>query len=185
LDSELFVDPKNPNATPTQDPEHRRTYHGDTLYRIELKYGPLKWVIYRKTRDFVLLHSVLTARYLQGRLDRLPKFPSSIDYYLKRIYYRDHERMAVEIARRREELEDYLLQVMRTLKADVSEEISEFLELSALSIAPDQGWKGKEGYLDVYREGKGTKFHLRRSWKKRWVIIRDSYPLLICYMSSE
>ncbi|KAI8055519.1 hypothetical protein BDF22DRAFT_742098 [Syncephalis plumigaleata] len=183
LETELSLPMANGNAPEHVDtsgrdaeaPTHPHRRGGDTIFRIELKYGPLKWVIYRKMMDFVKLHSHLTAKYLQGKLAVLPSFPGSMDYAWDKLRMLDHEKSAQVAAQRRKAFEDYLLQVMRQLSINVTYEMAEFLEISALSIAPDQGWKGKEGYLEVYHQGKGSASCLKRHWRKRWVVIRDSY----------
>lgn len=44
------------------------------IFRVELQYGDVKWVIKRTLYEFYKLHLYLTAK----RFDRLPKFPSQV-----------------------------------------------------------------------------------------------------------
>lgn len=66
-------------------------------------------------------------------------------------------------------------------------DICEFLEISAVSIVEDMGWKGKEGFLEnkvnfvIPRLCQVLKPHL---WKKQWVILRDSYLAFISDVAS-
>jgi hypothetical protein len=58
----------------------------------------------------------------------------------------------------------------------VNYELCEFLELSAISIVKDMGWKGKEGYLEYNTNPASfrSSFGWHR-WQKEWLILRDSY----------
>lgn len=66
-------------------------------------------------------------------------------------------------------------------------DICEFLEISAVSIVEDMGWKGKEGFLEnkvnfvVPRLCHVIKPHL---WNKQWVILRDSYVAFLSDITS-
>ena len=44
------------------------------IFRVELQYGDIKWVIRRTVYDFYKLHLTLAAR----GFDNLPKFPSQV-----------------------------------------------------------------------------------------------------------
>jgi hypothetical protein len=60
----------------------------------------------------------------------------------------------------------------------VSYDICEFLELSAISIVQDMGWKGKEGYLRNrinYVSPRCCQVWKTQRWSTEWIILRDSY----------
>lgn len=48
------------------------------IFRVELQYGDVKWVIRRTIYDFYKLHLTLTAK----RFENLPKFPSQVSLSL-------------------------------------------------------------------------------------------------------
>ncbi|ORX63877.1 hypothetical protein DL89DRAFT_327268, partial [Linderina pennispora] len=108
------------------------------VVRIELQYGDIKWVIYRRLQDFITLHTMLTLRKFQGRVHKLPTFPQQFSYAIEKAksFTPGHQRQA---------LENYLIKVLRAMNMRPAYEICTFLELSAVSIVKDVGWKGKEG----------------------------------------
>ncbi|KAJ2705998.1 hypothetical protein FB645_001975 [Coemansia sp. IMI 203386] len=157
------------------------------VVRIELQYGDVKWAILRRLNDFLSLHTVLTLRKFQGRVAQLPAFPQQISYAIEkaRSFNLGHgnrtggsERMAQATLDRKQALENYLIKLLRALNMRPAFEVCTFLELSAVSIIKDVGWKGKEGNLDRRVEHTTgmwcTPRDLRR-WSRQWVLVRDSF----------
>ncbi|KAJ2809593.1 hypothetical protein H4S07_003175, partial [Coemansia furcata] len=166
-------------AMPASEDEHH------FVVRIELQYGDVKWVIYRRLNDFLTLHTMLKLRRFQGRVNQLPTFPPQLSYALERArslkpghsHNRD-ERMLQATVDRKQALETYLIKLLRALNMRPAYEVCTFLELSAVSIVKDVGWKGKEGNLDrrvEHTTGMWCTPHDLRRWSKQWVIVRDSY----------
>ncbi|KAI7827642.1 hypothetical protein BC939DRAFT_85921 [Gamsiella multidivaricata] len=80
---------------------------------------------------------------------------------------------------RRKALQIYLLQVMQQLNGTVAYDLYEFLEISALSLTKDMGWKGKEGFVetkvsDTSNTFCGIPFGFTE-YDRSWAILRDSY----------
>ncbi|KAJ1815645.1 hypothetical protein LPJ75_002295, partial [Coemansia sp. RSA 2598] len=157
------------------------------VVRIELQYGDVKWAIMRRLNDFLSLHTVLTLRKFQGRVAQLPPFPQQISYAIEkaRSFNIGHshkaggsERMLQATLGRKQALENYLIKLLRALNMRPAFEVCTFLELSAVSIIKDVGWKGKEGNLDRRVEHTTgmwcTPRDLRR-WSRQWVLVRDSF----------
>lgn len=157
------------------------------LARIELQYGDIKWVIYRRLNDFLSLHTMLTLRRFQGRMThQLPAFPQLFSYAIERArtfkpghsHQKTGDRMDRVTTDRKQALENYLINVLKALNMRPAYEVCTFLELSAISISKDVGWKGKEGNLDRRVEHTTgmwcTPRDLRR-WSRQWVIVRDSF----------
>jgi competence CoiA-like predicted nuclease len=91
----------------------------------------------------------------------------------------EKEEVWTDIAlKRRDALESYLKELIQRACIVVNYDLCEFLELSALSIIRDMGWKGKEGYLEYNTNPASPSlfrlFH-RNHWVKEWLILRDSY----------
>ena len=89
---------------------------------------------------------------------------------------------------RRQALQDYLTQVLQSLNWTTAYDLYEFLEISALSLTKDMGWKGKESYVDT----KVTDnihgmcgFGCIKRWNKHWALIRDSYLAFCPTVGSE
>jgi hypothetical protein len=84
---------------------------------------------------------------------------------------------------RRELLQEYMTKhIQGCSKLNSTFEVYEFLEISALSLIRDMGWKGKEGYVSISvtkdeRNILGIK--KRKFWAKHWAFIRESY-IAIC-----
>ncbi|KAF9932766.1 hypothetical protein BGZ67_004583 [Mortierella alpina] len=151
------------------------------IFRVELQYGDVKWVIRRTIYDFYKLHLTLTAK----RFENLPKFPNQSTYAFsmakaslgmksedKVNYLRE-----TNLARRRA-LQSYLLQVLQQLNWTIAYDLYEFLEISALSLTKDMGWKGKEAYVDMKITDNVHSicgFGSVSRWAKNWALLRDSY----------
>ncbi|KAJ2076688.1 hypothetical protein H4R24_005560 [Coemansia sp. RSA 988] len=177
---------------PGTEPEVDEDEH-HFVARIALQYGDVKWVIQRRLNDFLSLHTMLTLRRFQGRVHQLPAFPHQLGYALEkaRSLKPGHSalgggissangswRMQQATADRRQALETYLLKLLRALNMRPAYELCTFLELSAVSIMKDVGWKGKEGNLDrrvEHTTGIWCTPHDLRRWTRQWVLVRDSF----------
>ncbi|KAJ2806106.1 hypothetical protein H4R20_001816 [Coemansia guatemalensis] len=178
---------------PGTEPEVDEDEH-HFVARIALQYGDVKWVIQRRLNDFLSLHTMLTLRRFQGRVHQLPAFPHQLGYALEkaRSLKPGHGtliggsssgaggswRMQQATADRRQALETYLLKLLRALNMRPAYELCTFLELSAVSIMKDVGWKGKEGNLDrrvEHTTGIWCTPHDLRRWTRQWVLVRDSF----------
>jgi hypothetical protein len=151
------------------------------VFRIELEYGDVKWVIKRLGYDFLMLYFNLIQR---RDLPSIPKIPSG-----KFVFFHKHQRHELRQAatlEKRKQLENYLIQIIRTLCMHVSYELNEFLELSAISITRDMGWKGKECYLEskVERLHRPVCSFRSSKWITEWVLVRDSYIAFCSHISS-
>ncbi|CAG8451339.1 15329_t:CDS:10 [Cetraspora pellucida] len=159
-----------------------------SLFRIELAYGDIKWVLNRTGFDFISLHVNLTRRAEFARW--IPKFPSGISKWFKSKILHSNDSSRSDALERRKELEQYLISVIKELWSHllVSYELYEFLELSAISITRDMGWKGKEGYMEHKVERfKHPICSLRftnEKWERSWIIVRDSYIAFCSNVSS-
>ncbi|KAK3839963.1 MAG: hypothetical protein J3R72DRAFT_369939, partial [Linnemannia gamsii] len=145
------------------------------VFRIELQYGDIKWVIRRSLYEFYKLHLKLSAKRYAG----LPKFPNQVRSNTPTAY--DISPFCTKEANlaRRKALQTYFLQVLQVLNGTVAYDLYEFLEISVLSLTKDMGWKGKEGYvetkvLDTSRTFCGLNFGFN-DYDKSWAILRDSY----------
>ncbi|KAG1225117.1 hypothetical protein G6F35_003596 [Rhizopus arrhizus] len=160
------------------------------IFRIELQYGDIKWVIKRTIADFINLHYTLKFKgRISDAVPNPPNFPSQFESWLSSakgtIIPEDQERGAekYQIAfKRRIALTQYLQKLLLRAHMKANYDLCEFFEISAVSIVEDMGWKGKEGYLEnkvnfvVPRLCHVWKPHL---WNKQWVILRDSYVAFI------
>ncbi|CEP13648.1 hypothetical protein [Parasitella parasitica] len=165
------------------------------VFRIELQYGDIKWVIRRTIADFVGLHYTLKFKSsLSDAVPSPPSFPSQLESWLnsaKGTIVTDHETFEGEkhmvALKRRKALTGYLRQLLIRAHMKANYDICEFLEISAVSIVEDMGWKGKEGFLEnkvnfvIPRLCHIIKPHF---WNKQWVILRDSYVAFISEVAS-
>ncbi|KAF9921945.1 hypothetical protein FBU30_007990 [Linnemannia zychae] len=151
------------------------------IFRVELQYGDIKWVIRRSLYEFYKLHLKLSAKRYPG----LPKFPNQVSWALSiaraGLHMGDNNEASAREANlaRRKALQTYFLQVLQTLNGTVAYDLYEFLEISVLSLTKDMGWKGKEGYvetkvLDTSRTFCGLHIGFD-DYDKSWAILRDSY----------
>ncbi|KAG0023955.1 hypothetical protein BGZ82_010606 [Podila clonocystis] len=151
------------------------------IFRVELQYGDVKWVIKRTLYEFYKLHLYLSAK----RFDRLPKFPSQVAYAFsiakasmgmkaeEKVEYIRNTNLA-----RRRALQTYLVEVLKELDWTVAYDLYEFLEISFMSLTKDMGWKGKEAYVDTKITDKTQAIcgvGGISKWVKSWAILRDSY----------
>ncbi|KAG9294883.1 hypothetical protein G9A89_003223 [Geosiphon pyriformis] len=154
-------------------------YNFQSIFRIELEYGDVKWVIHRTGYEFAELAFSLKSR---DDLPELPSFPAGIARWFRKFWsgHSSHHQRHTEAAlERRKELEKYLLKLLKVLNFHVCYDLYEFLELSAISITRDMGWKGKEGYMSTKVQRLRTPIcsfsNSSERWEKEWVLIRDSY----------
>ncbi|CAG8466471.1 3479_t:CDS:10 [Scutellospora calospora] len=153
------------------------SYNWQSVFRIELSYGDVKWVVNRTGFDFITLHVNLSRRAELSRL--IPNFPSGISHWFKTKFLQSYQdRHHVAALGRRKELEDYLISLLEKTSLHVSYDLYEFLELSAISISRDMGWKGKEGYMENkverFKHPICTFNFANETWERRWIIVRDS-----------
>ena len=105
------------------------------FFLLDLRYGELfNWNVYRRVRDFVKLHSVLTFEHLKGHLPKLPTFP-------KQVIRKGVDNPAL--------IQSYLIELFGVLSCQPCTELCEFLELSSYTMLGLRGKKGKEGYLKL------------------------------------
>lgn len=162
------------------------------VFRIELQYGDIKWVIRRTIADFMSLHYALKLKSrLSANVPEPPSFPSQLKSLIETAKTtigihneedRDKEKEKEVALNRRIALTNYLHELLQRAHMLVSYDICEFLEISAVSIVQDMGWKGKEGYLENRVRYVTPWFcHLlrRQGWTKEWVILRDSQVSII------
>ncbi|KAG0172715.1 Phospholipase D1 [Apophysomyces sp. BC1015] len=170
------------------------------IFRIELQYGDVKWVIRKTIADFVALHYTLKIKSnLSDYVPAPPNFPSQLQNWISSAKStmrmdRDDERATEkekkELAlNRRNALTLYLCKLLQRAHFLVSYDICEFLEISAISIVQDMGWKGKEGFLENRVNFVTPRIchniirpHL---WTKEWVILRDSYIAFCADIASQ
>ncbi|KAF8936921.1 hypothetical protein BGZ58_003523 [Dissophora ornata] len=152
------------------------------IFRIELQYGDIKWVIRRTLYEFYKFHLTLVSR----RYPNVPRFPNQVSWAFSMakvgLGMRADETDAIaresNLARRKA-LQSYLLEVMQQLNGTVAYELYEFLEISALSLTKDMGWKGKEGHvetkvIDTSKTFCGIPLGFSE-YNRSWAILRDSY----------
>ncbi|KAG0349343.1 hypothetical protein BG004_007527 [Podila humilis] len=161
------------------------------LFRIELQYGDIKWVIKRTLHQFYKMHLTLSAKRYVG----VPKFPSQATsvYSFARSSlglrtYEDQDTDKDSNLSRRKALQSYLLQLLQALHGAVVYDLYEFLEISILSLTKDMGWKGKEGYVDTKVIDSGKTFcgiPGYHEYDKSWAILRDSYMAFATSIHSD
>lgn len=155
-------------------------------FRIELQYGDIKWVINRNIIEFHNFYLILKFKYLSGFISEPPpSFPSQLAHLTNaaltsmRIAREEEGGVSREVAlKRRDALEVYLKVLVQNASLVVNYELCEFLELSAISIVKDMGWKGKEGYLEYNINPASFRLLQWNEWQKEWFILRDSYIAL-------
>ncbi|SAL97159.1 hypothetical protein [Absidia glauca] len=158
-------------------------------FRIELHYGEIKWVIKRTIIEFYNLHLTLKfkAAGIGSHLEQPPSFPSQLAHLCNAALTsmrisrgEEDDDMSTDVnIKRRGALEQYLKDLVHNSRLIVNYDLCEFLELSAVSIVKDMGWKGKEGYLEHKINPTSLKlsnaFRWMNHWSKEWILLRDSY----------
>jgi len=89
---------------------------------------------------------------------------------------------------RRQAIQTYMIQVLQQLNWTVAYDLYEFLEISALSLTRDMGWKGKEAYVETkVTDMEHCLCSLSRfsRYDKSWAILRDSYMAFIPSVGSD
>lgn len=157
-------------------------------FRIELHYGEIKWVIKRTIIEFYNLHLTLKfkAAGIGSHLEQPPSFPSQLAHLCNAALTsmrisrgEEDDDMSTDVnIKRRGALEQYLKDLVHNSRLIVNYDLCEFLELSAVSIVKDMGWKGKEGYLEHKINPTSLKlsnaFRWMNHWSKEWILLRDS-----------
>ncbi|KAI9311735.1 hypothetical protein BX666DRAFT_2143485 [Dichotomocladium elegans] len=157
-------------------------------HQIHLQYGDIKWTVRRSNYDFLIfdkkIHmSIAIKPNAPYNPTSIPPFPAIVNAVVNQtlvnMKLKEDDNKEEERLRRRAELAQYLRELIRNSKCGFHHDLYEFLELSAMSLTRDMGWKGKEGYLDyrVITPSPTPLVHAMRrtNWTKRWVILRDSY----------
>ncbi|KAI9307392.1 hypothetical protein BJ944DRAFT_158119 [Cunninghamella echinulata] len=161
-------------------------------FKIELHYGEIKWVIKRTIIEFYNLHLTLKfkAAGIGSHLETPPSFPSQLAHLCNAALTsmritrgggdEDDDELWTNVTnKRRAALEQYLKDLVHNSRLVVNYDLCEFLEIGAISIVKDMGWKGKEGYIEHKINPRSLK--LRNAikwvnhWTKDWFILRDSY----------
>ncbi|KAI8097388.1 uncharacterized protein BX664DRAFT_292887 [Halteromyces radiatus] len=187
---------------------------GQWAFRIELQYGDVKWVIYRTIAEFVMLHYML--RFKSSVSDYVPA-PPTFPNQLQSLYdsakttigwdrkededddqdqiqqqqnmdINDENEKQRDALDRRIALTTYLRDLFKRAHMQISYDVCEFLELSAISMVQDMGWKGKEGYLQHrinFVNPRCCQFWTSRAWNTEWVLLRDSYIAFCENISSD
>ncbi|KAI8372984.1 uncharacterized protein BYT42DRAFT_54298 [Radiomyces spectabilis] len=169
------------------------------IFRIELQYGDIKWVIRKTIADFVGLHYTLKFKSnLSDYVPAPPPFPSQLSNWINSAkdtlrLDRDDESITEkerkeQALNRRKALTQYLRELLRRAHMLLSYDLCEFLEISAISIVQDMGWKGKEGYLDNrvnFVSQRLCNMLKPHRWTKEWVILRDSYIAFCSDIASQ
>ncbi|KAF8937698.1 hypothetical protein BGZ58_002293 [Dissophora ornata] len=178
----LRRDDKGRRPIAVSDSELEMGVSKQLVFRVELQYGDVKWVIRRTLYDFYRLHLILTTK----RFVNLPKFPNQLSYAFSMakatLGMRSEEKanyLRQTNLTRRHALQTYLLQVMMQLNWTIAYDLYEFLEISAMSLTKDMGWKGKEAYVET-KITDSTISNICSAngfsrWEKNWALLRDSY----------
>lgn len=152
------------------------------VFRLELEYGSVKWVVYRHLYDFYRLHYHLKKSYLIGKIQSYPRFPNQLSYAFHRATSFSPDDISQLTLQRRKDLESYLVEALKMLSMQTLRELYEFLEVGGSSIRPFMGWKGREGYLSL-RNSKTNELGcfpaIFGRWSTCWVMLRDSY-VVVC-----
>ncbi|KAI8066534.1 hypothetical protein BC940DRAFT_302391 [Gongronella butleri] len=172
------------------DSEIDHNAHRLWTFRIGMQYGEIKWTVKRTIFEFYNLHLTLKfkAAGLGSHMETPPSFPSQLAHLcnaaltsmgITRPGDEEGELWSHVSMKRRNALDQYLKDIVLNCRLATNYDLCEFLELSAISITKDMGWKGKEGYLE--HKIKPTSFKLSNAlrwmnhWAKKWIIVRDSY----------
>ncbi|KAI8339947.1 hypothetical protein BC941DRAFT_511341 [Chlamydoabsidia padenii] len=175
---------------------------GQWAFRIELQYGDVKWVIYRTIAEFVMLHYLLKFKSsLSDYVPAPPTFPNQLQSLYdsakttigwdrkeetdnqdgptdQQQQQQDENEKQRDALDRRIALTTYLRELFQRAHMQISYDVCEFLELSAISMVQDMGWKGKEGYLEHqinFVNPRCCQFWTSHKWNTEWVLLRDSY----------
>ncbi|PKY56906.1 phospholipase D/nuclease [Rhizophagus irregularis] len=157
-----------------------KMYNLQTIFRIELEYGDVKWIIKRTGLEFFKLDFNLKKR---REIAGMPSLPIGMLAWFGTLFHSSEERRARQAAlalARRKTLQEYLIQLIRVLRKHVTYDLYEFLELHGFSITRG-GWKGKECYLEIKVERFSETYE---KWGRKWVIVRDSFIAFCSHISS-
>ncbi|OMJ28979.1 Phospholipase D1, partial [Smittium culicis] len=155
---------------------------------LSVKYGPLNWKIYRKATDFIALHTLLTLKRIQFAGPFIPSFPKFLFYeiekkWIKRKPFGDNSssinnELNIAILNFINALDAYLKHLLENYGMYPSTELCTFLEISSFSLYNQINWKACEGYIYLntnYNSSCLAPPWKRSKWKKRWLIIRDTF----------
>lgn len=114
--------------------------------------------------------------HMKGQFSHLPSFPSQGSYAISKVFGTPGS-FAKLVKERRQKLETYLKEVVVQMHSGSWSIVCEFLEISAVSIRKNLGWKGKEGSMERLIKASTANFWSSDKWVSVWVMIRDSYLL--------
>uniref|UniRef100_A0A3Q3QLQ1 Phospholipase n=1 Tax=Monopterus albus TaxID=43700 RepID=A0A3Q3QLQ1_MONAL len=158
---------------------------------IELKHGEFTWVIKRKEKHFMELHSELRT---YKTLMRIP-LPSRSHTVRRRTVRKSEVREMPSLPRgggdelvrdeqvssRKRQLEDYLNKLLKMAMYRKYHHTMEFIDVSQLSFIHDLGPKGLEGMIYKRSGGHrvpglncGGQSQVCYHWSKRWLVVKDS-----------
>eukprot|EP00118_Oscarella_pearsei_P008910 m.48261 g.48261 ORF g.48261 m.48261 type:complete len:960 (+) comp33867_c0_seq7:82-2961(+) len=155
------------------------------LYEIQVKHGSFEWTVSRRYKHFFslarsfLFQKAKRLSHKREPLGRLPQLPLGIDL--------GRRRRPAAMNRRLRELERFLKKAVSCPGYCNTREMMNFLEVSRFSFIHDLGGKSKEGL--VKKKGGGHRFpkFCRNCsnkccyacacgfWKKRWLLVKDSF----------
>src|SRR3989337_685672 len=102
-------------------------YNLQTVFRIELEYGDVKWVVKRTALEFFQLDlSLRRKKYLP----EIPTLPTGITAWVGTLFHSAavrHAKQQTLALERRNELQSYLIQLIKVLNRHVSYDLNEFL----------------------------------------------------------
>ncbi|XP_071133944.1 phospholipase D1-like isoform X1 [Mytilus edulis] len=164
------------------------------LYTIAIKHGEFEWTIRRRYKHFTHLHQQLQLykakcslpmptksqrrrrQSVKGTRNKIPRFPKK------------PELMARDMEKRKNYLEDYLQNLVNINVYRSHHETLKFFEVSQLSFVKKLGKKWREGAIRKCSGGRRIsigccgclkKFHFAGNWKKRWLVVKDSFVAYI------
>ncbi|CAG2241438.1 PLD1_2 [Mytilus edulis] len=163
-------------------------------YTIAIKHGEFEWTIRRRYKHFTHLHQQLQLykakcslpmptksqrrrrQSVKGTRNKIPRFPKK------------PELMARDMEKRKNYLEDYLQNLVNINVYRSHHETLKFFEVSQLSFVKKLGKKWREGAIRKCSGGRRIsigccgclkKFHFAGNWKKRWLVVKDSFVAYI------
>ncbi|ELU04927.1 hypothetical protein CAPTEDRAFT_168015 [Capitella teleta] len=170
------------------------------IYIVHIRHGPFFWTIKRRYKHFRHLHEQLmllragaklpipTQKHRQRRKSfarkkqSLPKFPKRPDPLIR----------TEEMDRRKQELQDYLQNVLRHPQFRNHPETLKFLEVSHLSFVNGLGSKWREGIVKKRSGGRKIRLHLcgeccggchsTAHYQRRWLVLKDTF---VAYVKPE
>ncbi|XP_018495374.1 phospholipase D2 [Galendromus occidentalis] len=182
-----------------RDPRPSHMVHPN-LYVIEVTHGDFVWVLKKRYKHFLELHTILKLfraslalplpneshqmrrkSFFDDRAKRkeVPQFPKRPESILS----------SAQVQARGEQLVSYLNKVVKVANYRNHPKMTEFLEVSPYSFLNSTGPKGKEGAVSKRAGGhnpnscfiymKSVWYKICKRWRRRWLIAKDTYILYI------